>query len=186
MRVPAALAILVCVFTLNSCARETPAPPAAIDGARNAGANTAWFSDMAERAGLRFRHVNGMSGAHTMTEILGSGVALLDFDNDGDLDVFLIQSHGKSQLFRNNLNETHTLSFTDVTDASGIVTHGYGMGVTAGDFDQDGFVDLYVTSFGTNQLFHNNGDGTFTDVSARSGTDVSGWSVSAAFLDYDR
>ena len=78
------------------------------------------------------------------------------------------------------------LHFTDVTAASGIVSNGYGMGVATGDFDNDGFVDLYLTSFGTNQLLHNNGDGTFTDVSKKSGTDVSGWSVSAAFLDYDR
>jgi hypothetical protein len=127
-----------------------------------------------------------MSGAHYMTEILGSGVALVDYDNDGDLDVFLVQSQGRSRLFRNNLAETGSLSFTDVTGASGIVTNGYGMGVATGDFDNDGFVDLYVTNFGSNQLFHNNGDGTFTDVSKRSGTDVAGWSVSAVFFDYDR
>jgi enediyne biosynthesis protein E4 len=121
-----------------------------------------------------------------MTEIIGSGVALFDYDNDGDLDVFFVQSQGRSRLFRNNLSETHALTFTDVTDASSIVTTGYGMGVATGDIDNDGFIDLYVTSFGRNQLFHNNGDGTFTDVSKRSGTDVAGWSVSATFFDYDR
>jgi len=178
MRTTARLAI-VCVLTMNGCGtRHAP------DG--NARQSAEWFSEGAEKAGLRFRHVNGMSGGHYMTEILGSGVALFDYDNDGDLDVFLVQSRGRSQLFRNNLVETGALTFTDVTDTSGIVTTGYGMGVATGDFDNDGFVDLYVTSYGTSQLFHNNGNGTFSDVSRRSGTDVSGWSVSAVFFDYDR
>jgi enediyne biosynthesis protein E4 len=178
MRAAVGLAIPVCMLTLSAC--STPQTTAT-----DAHERVEWFSDTAERSGLRFRHVNGMTGNHTMTEILGSGVALIDYDNDGDLDVFLVQSRGRSQLFRNNLIETGTLSFTDVTDASGIATTGYGMGVATGDFDNDGFVDLYVTSYGTSQLFHNNGDGTFSDVSKRSGTGVSGWSVPAAFFDYD-
>jgi hypothetical protein len=180
MRSAAGLALVVCALTLNGCGAQ---PPAATG---RTPARDDWFSDVAERTGLRFQHVNGMSGGRYMTEILGSGVALLDYDNDGDLDVFLVQSKGRSRLFRNNLIETGTLSFTDVTDASGITTAGYGMGVATGDFDNDGFVDLYVTSFGTSQLFHNNGDGTFVDVSERSRTAVPGWSVSAAFFDYDR
>jgi len=170
---------IVCVLTMNGCG-----PRHASDGGTRESAD--WFSEASEKAGLRFRHVNGMSGGHYMTEIPGSGVALFDYDNDGDLDVFLVQSQGRSRLFRNNLVETGGLTFTDVTDASGIVTTGYGMGVATGDFDNDGFVDLYVTSYGTNQLFHNNGNGTFTDVSKRSGTEVTGWSVSAVFFDYDR
>ena len=171
------LSALLCVLAAacHSEPRREPAKPEA-----------AWFTEGARAAGLAFTHVNGMSGGHYMTEIIGSGVALLDYDNDGDLDVFLVQSQGASRLFRNNLSETHVLTFTDVTASSGIVTNGYGMGAATGDFDNDGFVDLYVTSFGAAQLFHNNGDGTFTDVSKRSGTDVSGWSVSATFFDYDR
>jgi enediyne biosynthesis protein E4 len=179
MRTAARLAIPVCLLTLSACR----APQTTASDAREP---VEWFSEAAERTGLRFRHANGMMGAHTMTEILGSGVALFDYDNDGDLDVFLVQSQGRSTLFRNNLIETGTLSFTDVTAASGIATTGYGMGAAVGDVDNDGFVDLYVTAYGSNQLFHNNGDGTFTDVSKRSGLDVSGWSVSAAFIDYDR
>src|SRR5215471_8737361 len=178
MRMTARLAI-VCALTLNGCGTRHAA-----EG--NARESAEWFSEVSEKAGLRFRHVNGMSGGHYMTEILGSGVALFDYDNDGDLDVFLVQSRGRSQLFRNNLVETGALTFTDVTAASGIMTTGYGMGVATGDFDNDGFVDLYVTSYGTSQLFRNNGDGTFTDVTKRSGTAVAGWSVSAAFFDYDR
>src|SRR5438874_280713 len=114
-------------------------------------ADPAWFTDGAAAAGLTFTHVNGMTGGHFMTEIIGSGVALVDYDNDGDLDVFLVQSRGQSRLFRNNLVETHALTFTDVTGASGITTNGYGMGATTGDFDNDGYVDLYVTAYGTNQ-----------------------------------
>jgi hypothetical protein len=174
MRARVYLLALLLAPALSACVRHEPPPQ-----------DAPWFTEAAAAAGLAFTHANGMSGGHYMTEIIGSGVALFDYDNDGDLDVFLVQSQGRSQLFRNDL-KGGVLHFTDVTAASGIVTKGYGMGVATGDFDHDGFVDLYVTSFGTNQLFHNNGDGTFTDVSKRSGTDISGWSVSATFFDYDR
>jgi hypothetical protein len=167
-----------------------------------------WFVDRALETGLAFVHFNGMSGAMFFPEIMAPGVGLLDFDNDGDLDVFLPQGQmlgtgrrlsqalfppklpPRGRLFRNDLqvhaNGSHTLRFTDVTDASGINANGYGMGVAVGDFDNDGWIDVYVTNVGRNQLFRNNGDGTFTDVSKQSGTDDPGWSVSAAFVDYDR
>jgi hypothetical protein len=126
------------------------------------------------------------------------GVALLDYDNDGDLDVFTIQGSmfsGKvidqalvppksplsSRLFRND-----ALRFTDVTEASRIDVRGYGMGAATGDFNNDGCVDLYVTKLGANQFLRNNCDGTFTDVTAASRTADPGWSVSAAFVDIDR
>jgi hypothetical protein len=146
-----------------------------------------WFSDVAESSGLHFTHVNGMSGTFAYPEIIGSGAALFDMDNDGDLDVFLVQSKGQSRLFRNDLSGER-LSFTDVTEKSGIVSRGYGMGVATGDFNNDGCVDLYLTNRGANQLFRNNCDGTFTDVSKQSRTEgePGNWSVSAAFLDYDR
>ena len=168
-----------------------------------------WFVDRAEASGLTFTYFNGMSGQFYFPEMLPGGVALFDYDNDGDLDVFFVQGQmlgpGQSlkdasippaaspltgRLFRNDLvvhpDGTRTLHFTDVTERSGIVTRGYGMGVAAGDFNNDGCVDLYVTNLGRNQLFRNNCDGTFTDVSSQSGTDISGWSISAAFVDYDR
>jgi len=126
-----------------------------------------------------------MSGKFYYREIMAPGVALFDYDNDGDLDVFAVQSVGQSKLFRNDL-ANGVLHFTDVTAASGIVTHGYAMGVATADFDNDGCVDLYVTALGPNQLFRNNCDGTFTDVSKVSRTDDPGWSVSATFFDYDR
>src|SRR5204862_7634613 len=96
----------------------------------------------------------------------------------------------KGRLFRNDLvvapDGTRTLTFTDVTDQSGIDARGYGMGVAAGDFNNDGCIDLYLTFVGPNRLYRNNCDGTFTDVSKESGTGDSGWSVSATFVDYDR
>jgi len=166
-----------------------------------------WFVDRAAAAGLDFVHSNGMSGRFYLPEIMAPGVALFDYDNDGDLDVFLVQSGTlgsdsltpglktrptlSSRLFRNDLaigaDGSRQLRFTDVTDASGIVATGYGMGVAAGDFNNDGWIDLYLTKFDApNQLLRNNGNGTFTDVSQASGTDERSWSVSAAFVDYDR
>jgi hypothetical protein len=166
------------------------------------------FTDCARESGIDFVHFNGMSGAHYYPEMIGSGVALFDYDNDGDLDIFLVQgnmlgpNNDRSQtvfqpqgllrgrLYRNDTvrhaDGSCTLKFTDVTQESGIDARGYGMGVAAADFNNDGWVDLYVTNFGHNQMWRNNGDGTFTDVTRESGTDVLGWSCSAAFLDYDR
>jgi len=165
-----------------------------------------WFVDQARESGLDFVHINGMSGKLYMPEILAPGVALFDFDNDGDLDVYLVQglplgvrgsgsdddgSRSSDRLFRNDLNVApggnRALHFTDVTRESGIVSHGYGMGVAAADFNNDGWVDLYLTKFDApNQLFRNNGNGTFNDVSKASGTDHQSWSVSASFVDVNR
>jgi hypothetical protein len=182
-------------------------------------ASTDWFSDAAEASGLRFTHVNGMSGDLTMPEILGPGVALFDYDNDGDLDVFLVQGQTlgtgtpvfpppeprlQGRLYRNDLlveqDGARVLKFTDVTAESRITAGGYGMGVAAGDFNNDGCIDLFLTNLGPNQLWRNNCDGTFTDVSSLAGVAGSSsaagaprasslpasWSVSAAFLDFDR
>jgi len=138
-----------------------------------------------------------------MPEVMGSGAALIDYDNDGDMDVFLIQGSPTypqgtplvpipagwkpgNRLFRNNLRETGKLSFTDVTESSGLGLADKGMGVAAGDYDNDGYIDLYVTNYGHNVLYHNNGNGTFTDVTAAAGVASSGWSSSAAFIDYDK
>jgi hypothetical protein len=158
---------------------------------------------------LNFVHFNGMSGKFLYPELMPPGVAMFDYDNDGDLDVFVVQGRmlGRTpigdarpqpteppplegRLFRNDMeiraDGSRSLRFTDVTAASGIKAQGYGMGVATGDFNNDGCVDLYITSLGRNQLYRNNCDGTFTDVSQASHTDDSGWSVSAVFFDYDR
>ena len=184
----------------GSSAREnTSATPSSVAG---------WFVDRAADAGLGFVHFNGMSGAHYFPEVMPPGAGLLDFDNDGDLDVFLVQGRmlgvGKpveqatttptgppgGRLFLNDLvvnaDGTRRLRFIDVTDGSRIRTTAYGMGVAAGDIDNDGWTDLYLTNFGVNQLYRNNHDGTFTDISHSSGTNADGFWSSAAFLDYDR
>src|SRR5262245_61726045 len=175
----------------------------------NVDAPESWFTDATAASGLTFTHFNGMSGELYYPEIMPPGVAVFDYDNDGDLDVFVVQgrmlgsqaidrawaqprdgSSLRAHLFRNDLNAAagtgHTLHFTDVTERSGIRASGYGMGVAAGDFNNDGCIDLYVTSLGSNQLLRNNCNGTFTDVTATSHTASPGWSVSAAFVDFDR
>jgi len=165
------------------------------------------FKDVAEQAGLRFQHYNGMTGKFYLPEITGSGAALFDFDNDGDLDVFLVQGNvlepntkpggtlfpwrgaesPRGKLFRNDLNTgSRKLSFADVTQQSGIAATGYGMGATVGDINNDGLPDLYVTNLGSNQMYLNKGDGKFVDVTKESGTDDPRWSTSASFFDYDR
>lgn len=161
------------------------------------------FTEVAARTGLKHRHFNGMTGKFYLPEIVGSGAALLDFDNDGDLDIYLVQGAAigpaatnaagprpGDRLFRNELigpsSPDGKLRFTDVTEASGISATGYGMGVAAGDVNDDGWTDLYVTNLGPNQLLLNNGDGTFRDTTEQSGADDPRWSTSAAFLDYDR
>jgi hypothetical protein len=160
-----------------------------------------WFVDRAAEAGLTLRHVNGMSGKFHYAELIAPGAALFDYDNDGDLDAYLVQGgpldgpeartpppHGR--LFRNDLivdaAGARTPRFTDVTETSRIAARGYGMGAAAGDFDNNGCVDLYLTSLGPNTLLRNNCDGTFADVSRASGTADPAWTVSASFVDYDR
>lgn len=159
------------------------------------------FREAAATTGLLFQHFNGATGNYHLPEIMGAGVALLDYDNDGDLDVYFVQGtvldQGKPlfpppatqkpghRLFRNELIPGGKLRFTDVTEKSGLGYVGYGMGVATGDYDNDGLVDLYLTNFGANALFHNNGNGTFTDVTKQAGVDDSRWSTSAAFVDAD-
>ncbi len=185
---------LAVITMTTACARHHDAAPPQRD----------WFVERATESGLAFVHVNGMSGKLYVPEVLAPGVALFDFDNDGDLDVYLVQgsalqpsapgpegSQFSDRLFRNDLaiapDGTRTLRFTDVTAASGISTPGYGMGVAAGDVNNDGWVDLYLTKFDApNQLLRNNGNGTFTDVSKASGADHRSWSVSASFVDVNR
>jgi enediyne biosynthesis protein E4 len=147
------------------------------------------FTDVAAQVGLSFRHERGGTPKHQLPETMGSGVAWLDYDNDGWMDLYVVQSGAfpagsgprpPDRLYRNVGGK-----FVDVTEKSGLANKGYGMGVVAGDFDNDGFTDLYVTNFGKNVLYRNNGDGTFTDVTEKAGVGGSGWSSSAAFADFD-
>ena len=170
------------------------------------------FIESAAATGLAFTHVNGATGNYYLPEMMGAGVALFDYDNDGDLDVFLVQGDAlpagalakapTSRLFRNDLvaasdgkgppgspkraSREGGLHFTDVTAKAGVGFRGYGMGVAVADYDNDGYLDLLVTSFGSIALFHNNGDGTFSDATKPAGFVNTAWATSAAFVDYDR
>jgi enediyne biosynthesis protein E4 len=159
------------------------------------------FVESAAATGLTFTHVNGASGQYYMPEVMGAGVALFDYDADGDLDVFFAQGgplhrdarakgSPTSRLFRNDLatgkDGKPTLKFTDVTARAGLGWQAYGMGAAVGDYDNDGDLDLFLTSFGPDALFRNNGDATFTDVTAAAGVSDELWSTSATFFDYDR
>jgi hypothetical protein len=163
------------------------------------------FVDATESSGIRFQHINGRTGEFDYPEIIGSGLALFDFNNDGKLDLLVLQgtplSTGRqdvvanepcsARLYRNDLvvnpDGTRNLHFTDVTEASRLCAHGYGMGVAVGDFDNDGCVDVFITHFGaSNQLFRNNCDGTFTDVTVKAGVAGDGrWGASATFFDFE-
>jgi hypothetical protein len=155
----------------------------------------ATFIDVARTAGLNAKTIYG--GEHKnkyLLETTGCGVAFYDYDNDGWLDIFLVNGwrlegfpagqEPTSHLFKNNRDGT----FTDVTAKAGLIHHGWGQAVCVGDYDNDGFDDLFVSYFGKNVLYHNNGDGTFTDVTDKAGVGGNGkrWNTGCAFVDYDR
>jgi hypothetical protein len=145
----------------------------------------------ASKSGINWVHTAGKSPQKYLPETSGAGCAFLDYDNDGWMDIYFVNS-GKcdfynppagvrNALYRNNRDGT----FTDVTAKAGVAGGGYGMGVAVGDYDGDGFPDLYVTQYGRSILYHNNGDGTFTDVTEKAGVAAPGWSSSALWFDYD-
>jgi enediyne biosynthesis protein E4 len=143
------------------------------------------------KSGIAWRHVNGRSPQAYLPETTGAGCAFLDYDNDGWMDIYLVNSGRcdfynpspplRNALYRNNRDGT----FTDVTEKAGVAGGGYGMGAAVGDYDGDGFPDLYVTQYGRSILYHNNGDGTFTDVTEKAGVAAPGWATSAVWFDYD-
>ena len=145
----------------------------------------------AEESGIRWVHRSGKSAERYLPETTGAGCAFFDYDNDGWMDIYLVNSGRcdffdpspplRNALYRNNRDGT----FTDVTEKAGVGGGGYGQGVAIGDYDGDGFPDLYLTQYGRNILYHNNGDGTFTDVTDRAGVAAPGWSSSAVWFDYD-
>src|SRR5260370_24066762 len=155
------------------------------------------FTDITAQSKLEFKHENSATSNKYLPETMGAGVAVLDYDNDGRLDIFFTNGAalgGKAadksdrrywnRLYHQNPDGT----FTDATEMAGLTgmpQNRYGMGVAVGDFDNDGFEDLYVTGYGGNTLYHNNGDGTFTDITDRAGVAAAGWSTSAGFFDFD-
>ena len=158
-----------------------------VDGA------TVVFSDITKMAGLdKFLHRSGTPEKKTILETIGSGVALLDYDNDGWLDIYLLngstvaalkgkEAPPRAMLFHNN----HDGTFTDVTDKAGVANERWGFGVAVGDYDNDGWPDIYVANYGKNRLYHNNHDGTFTDVAEKAGVALGGWSAGPTWGDYD-
>jgi enediyne biosynthesis protein E4 len=151
------------------------------------------FRDVTQQAGIRFVHNNGAFGKKYLPETLGPGVAFIDYDNDGWPDIFLvngmdwpghISKHSTPRLYHNN----HDGTFTDVTQKAGFgAVEMFGMGAAVGDFDNDGYDDLFVTAYGQNRLFHNNGNGTFTDVTPKAGlSGIQEFSTGAAWVDYDK
>ncbi|MBL36791.1 MAG: hypothetical protein CMP07_00100 [Xanthomonadales bacterium] len=210
---PRVSAACLAVVLLAGCGddRDADSSPMISDARPQRTDERARLVDVADQVGLGFTHDNGMSGDLYFIEPVGSGAALVDFDNDGDLDVLLVQGQRlpaaapnspmpaeppeaalRSRVFRNELVHADgtrgELRFTDVTESSGLVATGYGMGVAAGDIDNDGRIDVYLTNFGANQLWRNVSDASgirFQDVTERSGTGDARWSTSASVADLD-
>ena len=184
-RAHAATVLVILLAIVGSSARDLLVP--------------ANFVDVTTARGVKFHHFASQTPKKYMLEIMGSGVALFDYDNDGRLDIFLVNGAPISdptppgtiprktdpkywhRLYHQKLDGT----FEDVTERAGLQGLGYGLGVAVGDYDNDGFEDLFVTEYGGNRLYHNKGDGTFTDVTDKAGVGGSGWSSSAAWVDLD-
>ena len=151
------------------------------------------YVDITRAAGLdKFHHRAGSPEKRTILETPGSGVALLDYDNDGWLDIYLVNGSTEAALRGKEpapravlLHNNHDGTFTDVTDKAGVANERWGFGVAVGDFDNDGWPDIYVTNFGKNRLYHNNRNGTFTDVAEKAGVTIGTWSTGASWGDYD-
>ncbi len=169
---------------------QSPSPPKGVSGK---------FTDITSEVGIDFHYLSSHTTKKYLLETMGTGVALFDFDNDGRLDIFLVngaplndsmprtaipQKSGP-QYWNRLYHQKADGTFEDVTEKAGLQGVGYGMGVAIGDYDNDGFEDLYVTAYGGNRLYHNNGNGTFTDVTEKAGVGGAGWSTSAAWVDLD-
>ena len=152
------------------------------------------FTDIRQAAGITFQHDHTFSAEKNYLETMGNGLGWIDYDQDGLMDLYFVQTAEtewykpphplRSALYHNNGDGT----FTDVTEKAGVGAEGlYGQGVAVGDYDNDGYPDLYVTGYGRAILYHNNGNGTFTDVTAKAGVGDEGqWSTSAGWFDYDK
>src|SRR5215472_15355859 len=157
------------------------------------------FTDVTSTLGVHFNYHSSHTPKHYLPETMGPGVALFDYDNDGRLDIFIVNGaplqdptpkgsipQKAGPTYWNRLyHQKPDGTFENVTEKAGLQGFGYGMGVAVGDYDNDGFEDLYVTAYGGNRLYHNNGDGTFSDITEKAGVAGSGWSTSAAWVDLD-
>ena len=153
--------------------------------------NSIVFRDVTKETGITFRHTDGSSGKRYIMETVAGGLALFDYDNDGDVDIYFLNGAPlkgakfdvppKNVLYRNEGN----WKFTDVTKQARVGDMGYGLGVAAGDYDNDGDLDIYINNHGPNVLYRNDGNGRFSDVTEQANVDDERWSAGAAFVDYD-
>lgn len=175
------LTLLAATFPFMSSAQRTIGPVKTI----------VTFEDVTKASGITWVHSNAHSAARHLPETVGAGCAFFDYDNDGWMDIFLVNSGAsdfytpssplKNALYRNNRNGT----FSDVTDRAGLAGGSFGMGVAVADYDGDGFQDLYITSYGRNSLFRNGGNGTFVDVTEKAGVAAPGWSTCSVWFDFN-
>ncbi|HEY2120005.1 MAG TPA: CRTAC1 family protein [Candidatus Acidoferrum sp.] len=193
-KVAAIVFVSIIAFSLNAFAQKAPGTASAKG---SAAAHFPAFEDVTEKSKIQFHHSFGEQKLSSVLEATGSGCVWFDYNNDGLLDLYVLSGryidgatdHSKADgkdatnhLYRNNGDGT----FTDVTEQAGVGGKGFAMGVTVGDYDNDGFEDIYVTNWNSAILYHNNGDGTFTDVTEKAGVQNNHFGVGAAFLDYDR
>jgi len=181
----------VILMLLLACGKSNNSKDGFIQRNHSASRTKVEFVDVTKEAGIQFKYHTGASGRLYFVEIMGSGGGFFDYNNDGYLDIYLVNGADlpgmksevppTNKLYRNNGDGT----FTDVTLEAGVGDTTYGMGCVAGDYDNDGDEDLYVTNFGANKLYRNNGDGTFTDVTLEAGVGDTLWSYAAIFFDYD-
>jgi hypothetical protein len=158
------------------------------------------FSDITAATRIDFKHAGSPTSVKYLLETMGGGIAIFDYDNDGRMDLFFtngallkdpmpkgaVPDKSEPKYWNRLYHQKSDGSFEDVTERTGLKGYGYSMGVAAGDYDNDGHIDLYLTGYGENHLYHNNGDGTFTDVAKKLGVTGGGWSTSAGWIDYDR
>ena len=192
MRLPASLpilGILLAAFPSQKSVVSSQTPPP----------TPGKFTDVTSGLGVHFQNLSSHTSKKYLPETIGAGVALFDYDNDGRLDIYLVNGAPLSdptpkgtipqktgpEYWNRLYHQKPDGTFEDVTEKAGLQGAGYGMGVAVGDYDNDGYEDLFVTAYGGNKLYHNNGDGTFTDVTEKAGVGGSGWSTSAAWVDLD-
>src|SRR5271155_5041274 len=178
---------------------SAPAKPTSASSGADSGLVPGSFADITARVGVNFLHQAPHTSKKYLIETMGSGVALFDYDNDGRLDLFLVNGAPYSdptpkgfipqktgpEYWNRLYHQKADGTFEDVTEKSGLQGVGYGMGVAVADYDNDGYEDIFVTAYGGNRLYHNNGDCTFTDVTEKAGVGGSGWATSAAWVDLD-
>ncbi len=175
---------MICICVVGGCNKDSEQEETHLEQIDNP-----WFEEVSSRLGIEFQYESGARGEYYIPEVIGGAPALIDWDNDGDLDLYLVQGNTIGPIPRldigNVLYENVDGQFIDRSEGSGADDRGYGIGVATGDYDSDGDVDMYVTNFGTNVLLRNDGEGHFTDVAKVAGVESDGFSSCAAFADLD-